>query len=203
MAVTSAQSLTNTALSKKLPYYEDDIKQVTPGEFFLTPSNVFMEFRFLSDMFGGPWSDYRVGRQVTLKRLELRLCCTPDGSSGIGDTVRVVVFLHRQQNGSTPLGHELLIDEKFLSPFDFNFYYKFEVIDDFYIDMSAVDYPTAFGDPTPHTVVKEYPLNHVSTWKSDSGGIANCTTNGLWIGFISANAKTQIRYHPLTFYLDD
>lgn len=145
---------------------------LTGGYFSSTPA-----FATLNCPAPGTGLNQRIGRQITLRSIELRLGQQVLGTANTGSWVRAVVFYDRQTNAATPAVTDLLMAADVWSPRNLDNRHRFSILHD---DLKYCAYQP--DGQAGHVMYFYRKLRHPTTFNAVGGGtVADITSGGLFL----------------------
>lgn len=165
-------------------------------------------FSLLNGVANGDDYTNRTGRVIFMNEGSIHLSFQPDstGNSPIGDTIRCIFFVDLQSNGTTPSTTALLDTANFTSHFNEDYSERFEILEDFTIDLPANSYTAgalATGDPTPRFRYVDLALAQKVIFNSTAATAAAITTGSLWFFCISLSGTYSVTYNSKINFFDD
>jgi len=179
--------------------YDDTVWSTAVNLTYATPN-----FMLLNGLQVGTGPNQRIGRQVAIRSLLIDYSCQIPGSSPSLGSVRVMVYIDRQCNGSIPatLANSILeTDPLHLSPRGLDSRRRYKILYDKLHDLSGIN--TA-GQPSIESAKWFYKFRKPLECNYNAGNVGNATdivTNAIWfVMFFSiasgaqAYAFNRIRY---------
>lgn len=154
----------------------------------------------LNGMTRGDDISQRIGREVTLRSVQLTYQIGSKNGTGTDQYVRAMLVYDRQANGSTALISDILSGSNTYAPRNLENRHRFSILYDRMIALNAS------GEPGSRRVLRFYRrLNHPVTFNGNTGGtIADIQTGALYFVAIGSNAagatdgfgvmQTRVRY---------
>ena len=154
----------------------------------------------LNGMTRGDDISQRIGREVTLRSVQLTYQIGSKNNTGTDQYVRVMLVYDRQANGSTALISDILSGSNTYAPRNLENRHRFSILYDRMIAFNAS------GEPGSRRVLRFYRrLNHPVTFNGNTGGtIADIQTGALYFVAIGSNPagatdaagimQTRVRY---------
>lgn len=155
-------------------------------------------------------TDYtnRIGRRITMDSLRFYLSCEPNtaGTSPTGDLLRIIIFLDKQANGSTPTTTQLLDAADYTEAYNENNQDRFCIYLDKTVNLEACEYTggtLTAGDPKFHSFTEEIELDEKATYSGTGSTAADIATGSLWFFCISAYASWKATFNSKVLFTDN
>lgn len=170
--------------------YIDNVWSTAVNLTYATPN-----FQLLNGLQVGTGPNQRIGRQVTVRSIQLAYSCqVPTSSPNIG-SVRVMCYVDRQCNGTIPatLASSILeVDPLHLAPRGMDSRRRYKILYDRLHDLSAL---TTGGNLSITSARWYYKFRRPLEVNYNAGNVGNATdivTNAIWfVMFFSINSGAQ------------
>lgn len=160
-------------------------------------------FFLLNGMTSGSGLDQHIGREVTLKSLEIKYVVGPEAGVTVDQMVRVLLVYDRQTNGAAPAVTDVLTSQSSVSPRNLENRHRFKIL---YDRTLPINTPV---EPISKKYRKFYRrLAHPVTFNAGvAGTVADITTGSLYlVAFgtrpIGANTAAYIEFFSRIRYQD-
>lgn len=130
----------------------------------------------------------RLANKVFIRTMELRYVAVQNTSvAGSDQALRHVLFIDRQPNGNSVTAANLFAQTgglQIVSPYNFDFLDRFEIIDDWYDNVALSSNAVVHGQ-------RFYDINLESSYSGSGMSITSLATNALWYWVFGQNSTSS------------